>query len=58
MNPKVSEEKFALQKISYLEYQDAKTKFQTAESELLQAKFDYIFKKIILDFYIGKPIML
>ncbi|MDY0216422.1 MAG: TolC family protein [Bacteroidales bacterium] len=55
---KVSEEKFALQKISYLEYQDAKTKFQTAESELLQAKFEYIFKKIILDFYIGKPIML
>lgn len=55
---KSSEEKFILQKINYLEYQDSKSKLHIAESELLQAKYEYIFKKIILDFYVGNPIKL
>jgi len=29
-----------------------------AESDLLRAKYDYIFKTKILDFYMGRPITL
>jgi len=55
---KLAEEKFALQGISFLEYQDAKVKLNIAESELLQAKYEYIFKIKLLDFYMGNEIEL
>jgi len=34
----------------------AKMKLTKAESDLLKAKYDYIFKTKILDFYMGIPI--
>ncbi len=38
------------------DYNDAKTQMQKAESDLLQAKFDFVFRCKILDFYAGKPL--
>ncbi len=54
----VAEERFTLQDISFIEYQDAKIKVSTANSELLQAKYEFIFKIKLLDFYLGKEIKL
>jgi outer membrane protein len=39
-----------------IEFNDTKNKLIKAESELLQAKYDLLFKIKILDFYQGKPI--
>lgn len=52
------EQQFEVGLINTVEYNDAKNKLITAESELLQAKYEYIFKTRILDFYQGKPITL
>lgn len=53
---KLAEERFELNDLTLLEYQDAKTKLVQAQSETLQAKYEYIFKMKILDFYLGKEI--
>lgn len=42
--------------ISSFEFTTAKNRLFSAESNLLQAKYDYIFKLKILDFYQGKPL--
>jgi len=34
----------------------AKSRLTQSESELLRAKYDYIFKTKILDFYMGVPL--
>jgi outer membrane protein len=52
------EQQFEVGLINTVEYNDAKNKLINAESELLQAKYEYIFKTRILDFYQGKPITL
>jgi len=38
------------------EYNDAKNKLASAESQLLQAKYEYVFRIKVLDFYMGKPL--
>jgi outer membrane protein len=43
--------------ISY-DYTVAKNNLGRARSEYLQAKYDYIFKIKVLDFYQGKPLTL
>ncbi len=40
------------------EYNQAKTRLTSAQSDLLRAKYDYIFKVKILDFYKGNPLKL
>ncbi len=55
---KYAEQKFNVGLISTTEYNEAKNMLITAESELLQAKYNYIFKKTVLDFYMGKPLKL
>lgn len=52
------EQQFEVGLINTVEYNDAKNKLINAESELLQAKYDFIFKTRILDFYQGNPITL
>ncbi len=52
------EEKFNVGRVTSVEYNDAKTKLAVAESNLIQAKFDFIFRSKILDFYNGVPITL
>jgi len=39
-----------------VDYNDAKNKLTKAESDLAQAKYDFVFKQNILNFYQGKPI--
>lgn len=52
------EEKFNAGRVNSVEYNDAKTKLAVAESELIQAKYEFIFRTKILDFYNGIPIAL
>jgi len=42
--------------ISTYDFLIAKNNFTRAKSDLLQAKFDYIFRLKVLDFYMGKPL--
>jgi outer membrane protein len=42
--------------VGTIEYNNAKNKLAQAESDLLQAKFDYIFRMKILDYYQGIPL--
>lgn len=53
-----AEEKFTVGSLNSVEYNNSKTNFEKAESNLLQAKFEFIFKTTVLDFYMGKPITL
>lgn len=49
-------EKFAAGRSTTFDYNDAKTRMQRAESELIQAKYEFIFRTKILDFYAGEPL--
>jgi len=55
---RLAEERFELDDMTLLEYQDAKLKLTQAESELLQAKYEFVFKMKVLDFYMGNEIRL
>jgi len=52
------EEKYNVGRVNSVEYNDAKSKLAIAESDLIQAKYDFIFRSKILDFYNGVPIEL
>ena len=54
----VADKRYAVGMMSNLEFQQAKTNMLNAEAEVLKAKYTYIFKTKILDFYQGKPITL
>ena len=49
-------EKFANGKATSLEYNEAKFNLAKAQSEKIQAKYNYIFSSKIIDFYKGIPI--
>ena len=51
-----AQQKFNVGVISTFEYNTAKTRLQNAQSNLVQAKYDYIFKMKVLDYYQGKPL--
>ena len=53
-----AEERYAAGKSTVFEYSEAKTKYAQSLSEQVQAKFDFIFRAKILDFYNGTPITL
>ncbi len=53
-----TEQKFNVGLSNSVDYNIAKSQLTSAESELLRAKYDYIFKTRILDFYMGKPLTL
>jgi outer membrane protein len=50
--------KFDVGMSTALDYNTAKTNLTKAESDLLQAKYNYIFKVKVLDYYEGKPLKL
>lgn len=52
------EEKFNLGIVTPLEYNESKNKVTNAQSSFIQAKYEYIFRVKILDFYMGKAISL
>lgn len=51
-------EKYAKGKANATEYNESRTSWMKAISEKLQAKYDYIFRTKILDFYKGVPLTL
>ena len=53
-----TEQRYELGLMNFVDYSTAKTRLTGAHSDMLQAKFEYIFKVNVLDFYNGKPITL
>lgn len=53
-----TEDKYNAGKSTVYEYSEAKTKYSQSLSEQIQAKYNYIFRAKILDFYNGVPIKL
>jgi outer membrane protein len=53
---KYAEHKFNVGLINSVEYNDAKKEYNNALSELIQAKYDYVFRITVIDFYLGKPL--
>lgn len=50
--------KFNEQMINSVDYDDAKTKYENARLQMIQAKYEYVFRLKVLDLYQGKPISL
>jgi len=53
-----TEEKFNVGMVNSVDYNIGKSQLTNAQSDLLQAKYEYIFRTKILDFYNGVPITL
>jgi outer membrane protein len=53
---KYAEEKYNVGLLNYVDFNDSKSKFIKAQSDLLQAKYDYVFRTKVLAFYMGKPL--
>jgi outer membrane protein len=53
-----AEQKFTVGSLNSVDYNNSKIMYEKSESNLLQAKFEFIFKTTVLDFYMGKPITL
>jgi len=53
-----TEQKFNLGMVTPVDYNAAKTQLLTAQSDMSQAKYEFIFKTRVLDFYKGLPINL
>ena len=53
---KYAQQKFDVGVMTSFDYNNSKKDLTKAESDLLQAKYDFIFKTTILDFYMGNPI--
>jgi outer membrane protein len=53
---KYTEQKFNVGMVNPIEYNDSKNKLTKAENDLIQAKYEYVFKTKVLDFYQGKPL--
>jgi outer membrane protein len=53
-----TEQKFNVGLVTPVDYNAAKTQLLKAESDLAQAKYEYIFKTKVLDFYKGIPLNL
>jgi outer membrane protein len=52
------EKRFNAGMLGTYEFQQAKNNLAVAESEMIKAKYTYVFRLKILDFYQGKPITL
>jgi outer membrane protein len=55
---KYTEKKFEVGLVNTVDYNTSKNQLTITQSELLQAKYDFIFKTKILNFYKGEPITL
>lgn len=53
-----AEKRFEQDLISIVDFNDTKSRLAMAEAEAIRARFDYIFRMTIIDFYMGKPINL
>ncbi|MFA8299947.1 MAG: TolC family protein [Hyphomicrobiales bacterium] len=57
-NFKYNEQKFDVGLVSAYDYNYSKTQYANAESDLISAKYTFVFKLKVLDFYLGKPLTL
>jgi len=55
---KYTEKKFEVGLVNTVDYNTSKNQLTKTQSDLLQAKYDFIFKTKILHFYKGDPITL
>lgn len=53
---KYAEQRYEIGKTSVFEYNDARTKLISSQSDQIQAKYDFVFRSKILDFYQGREI--
>ena len=53
---KYAQQKFDVGVMTSYDYNNTKKDLTLAQSQMLQAKYDFIFKTTILDFYMGNPI--
>jgi len=53
---RVIESQYNLGAVNFVDYQVSVNNLFMARSDLLRAKYDYIFKSKVLDFYMGKPL--
>ncbi len=53
---RMSKQRFDNGAVNFVDYQIAENALFQAKSDLVRAKYDFIFKKKVLDFYQGKPI--
>jgi outer membrane protein len=53
-----SEQRLNVGLVTAVEYNQAKTQLLAAQSEMAQAKYEYVFKTKVLDFYKGIPLTL
>jgi outer membrane protein len=53
---RMAKQRFELGAVNYVEYQISENDLFRAKSDLARAKYNFIFRKKILDFYQGKPI--
>jgi len=53
-----AEQKFNVGALNSVDYNNAKKDLEKAESDQLRAKYEFIFKSTVLDFYMGKPLTL
>ena len=51
-----AEELYQVGRSTVVEFSEAQNKLVTSQSEQIQAKYDYVFRAKILDFYRGEPI--
>lgn len=53
-----ADQKFNIGTLNSVDYNNSKKDLEKAESDQLNAKFEFIFKSTVLDFYMGKPLSL
>jgi outer membrane protein len=53
-----AEQKFNVGSMNSVDYNNSKKDLEKAESDQIRAKYEFIFKSTVLDFYMGKPITL
>lgn len=53
---KYAQERYEVGKSTVFEFNEAKTKLLSSQSDQIQAKYDFVFRAKILDFYQGKTI--
>lgn len=53
-----AEQKFNVGSINSVDYNNSKKDLEKAESDQIRAKYEFIFKSTVLDFYMGKPLSL
>ena len=52
----VAESQFTLGAISTTDYLNAKNEYEKAQASYFQSKYELIFRRKVLDFYLGKPL--